>query len=191
MVTAFAPYKRVDLAIDAFNAMKKPLKIIGTGQDEQRLRLLAGPSIEFLGWQPDHIVRDYYARCRALIFPGEEDFGIVPLEAMACGKPVIAYGQGGVVETVIPINPRAAYGGPHNPGHANPSSGLQPTGVFFYEQSVEALADAVDLLERHACELDPSAIRSHVAPFDRALFKERMQKLISEQHAWFFGNCTC
>ena len=89
------PYKRVDLAIESANRMKFPLKIIGTGQDEKRLRRLAGPSVELLGWQPDSEIRHHYARCKALLFPGEEDFGIVPLEAMACGKAVIAYARGG------------------------------------------------------------------------------------------------
>src|SRR5437867_4541455 len=105
MVAARAPYKRVDLAIEAANQTGLRLKIIGSGQDEKRLKRLAHSNVEFLSWQPDHIVRDYYKRCRALIFPGEEDFGIVPLEAMACGKPVIAYGRGGALETVVPLNP--------------------------------------------------------------------------------------
>ncbi len=106
VVTAFAPYKRVDLAIDAANWLGFRMKIIGSGQDEARLIRMAGPTVEFLGWQPDEVVREHYARCRALLFPGEEDFGIVPLEAMACGKPIIAYGKGGALETVVPLNPR-------------------------------------------------------------------------------------
>jgi glycosyltransferase involved in cell wall biosynthesis len=165
MVTAFAPYKRVDLAIQACNVMKRRLKIIGKGQEEARLRKLAGPTVEFLGWQPDSVVRDHYARCRALLFPGEEDFGIVPLEAMACGKPVVAYGRGGALETVVPLpeNGSAAEGGP------------PPTGVFFFTQSVESLVQALESFERRRTEFDPGSIRNHVAPFDRQLFKERMK----------------
>lgn len=171
MVTAFAPYKRVDLAIQACNLTKRPLKIIGAGQDAKRLTEMAGPTVEMLGWQPDDVVREYYARCTALLFPGEEDFGIVPLEVMACGKPVIAYGRGGVLETVVPLNPQIPT--PHN---------ASPTGVFFYERSVKALLDAMELLETHRHEFNPEKIRSHVEPFDRVHFKERMKRFIDE--AW-------
>ncbi|HTU19532.1 MAG TPA: glycosyltransferase, partial [Gemmataceae bacterium] len=103
-VSAFAPYKRLDLAIEACNALRQKLLLIGSGQDEARLRALAGPTIHFLGWQPDAVIRDHMRRCRALLFPGEEDFGIVPVEAQACGAPVIAFGRGGATETVIPLN---------------------------------------------------------------------------------------
>src|SRR5205085_9488910 len=99
-VSAFAPYKRLDLAIAACNRLKRPLLVIGTGQDERRLKKLAGPSVRFLGWQSDEQIRDHLRRCRALLFPGEEDFGIVPVEALACGAPVIALGVGGAAETV-------------------------------------------------------------------------------------------
>ncbi|MBD0305025.1 MAG: glycosyltransferase [Nitrospiraceae bacterium] len=170
MVTAFAPYKRVDLAIDAFNALKKPLKIIGTGQEEKRLKTLAGPTIEFLGWQSDDLVRQYYGRCKALIFPGEEDFGIVPLEAMATGKPVIAFGKGGVLETVVPFN--------------NPGSKIS-TGVLFSEQTAEALRQAVQLFERRHDAFDPHGIRTHVASFGREHFKTRIQALIDTRYQEF------
>src|SRR5205823_1529416 len=124
-VSAFAPYKRLDLAVEACNRLRRPLVLIGTGQDERRLRALAGPGVRVLGWQPNHVVRDHLRRCRALLFPGEEDFGIVPVEAQACGTPVVAYGRGGATETVVP-----------------PGGRREPTGLWFEEQSAECLADA-------------------------------------------------
>jgi glycosyltransferase involved in cell wall biosynthesis len=198
MVTAFAPYKKVDLAIEAANELGFPLKIIGHGQDEKRLKQMAGQSVEFLGWQPDHRVREFYSRCLAVLFPGEEDFGIVPLEAMATGKPVIAYGKGGVLETVIPLNPLQGMMNDvvsdegTNPGVGlnknmdNPSEGSVrtgrspsgPSGVFYYEQSVRGLIEAVQLFKQHLTEFDPDTIRAHVESFDCPYFKQRMQKVI-------------
>jgi glycosyltransferase involved in cell wall biosynthesis len=159
MVTALAPYKRVDLAIEAFNRLKQPLKIIGSGPEERHLKRMAGATVEFLGWESGSEVREAYAACRAVIFPGEEDFGIVPLEAMACGKPVIAYGKGGVLETVVPLEE---------------SSQQSPTGVFFHEQSADSLIEAVRSFDDQRGLFDPSCIREHVRPFDRQRFKERI-----------------
>jgi len=180
MVTAFAPYKRVDLAIRAANRLKLPLKIIGQGQEEKTLRRLAGPSVEFLGWQPDERVRKWYGACRAVLFPGEEDFGIVPLEAMASGKPVIAYGKGGVLETVIPLNSASELAG-----------SLAPTGVFFYEQTVQALIDGIQFFEERKNEFSPQAIRAHVEPFDRAHFKDQIKKMIMTNYERFRQAHTC
>src|SRR5204863_9011859 len=103
-LSAFAPYKRLDLAVEACRRLRRPLVVIGSGQDEGRLRALAGPDVTFLGWQPDEVIREHFRRCKALLFPGEEDFGIVPVEAMACGAPVIAFGRGGATETVRPLD---------------------------------------------------------------------------------------
>ncbi len=211
IVTAFAPYKKVDLAIEAANELGIPLKIIGQGQDEKRLKQMAGPSVEFLGWQPDHRVREFYRRCLAVLFPGEEDFGIVPLEAMATGKPVIAYGKGGVLETVIPLNPPQGMGIGRVPGktinpemYLNEKSGNRSesftqrgqsqsglTGVFFYEQSVGGLIDAIQLFQRHLTDFDPETIRAHVEPFDRSHFKQQMQQIIMSRYEEFRRVSPC
>jgi glycosyltransferase involved in cell wall biosynthesis len=121
IVSALVPYKRIDLAVRAYNRLGFPLVVVGTGTEYARLRSLAGASVRFVGWQSDEQVRELYRHCRYLVFPGEEDFGIVPVEAQACGRPVVAFGKGGVAESVV--------------------DGV--TGVFFPEQSVDALCDAV------------------------------------------------
>jgi glycosyltransferase involved in cell wall biosynthesis len=157
VVSAFAPYKRLDLAIAACNRLRRPLLIIGTGQDERRLQSLAGPTVRFLGWQPDGVIRAHLRQCRALLFPGEEDFGIVPVEAMACGTPVIAFGRGGATETVIA------------PGSAN-----DPTGQWFEEQTVDSLAEALEQFERCAEDFDAEAIRRQALRFSRRRFEEEM-----------------
>ncbi len=192
MVTAFAPYKKVDLAIAAANELELPLKIIGQGQDEKRLRRMAGPSVEFLGRQPDHRVRDFYGRCMAVLFPGEEDFGIVPLEAMAAGKPVIAYGKGGALETIVPLNPLPKLGGNHlERGAQRSGSPSVLTGVFHYEQSVQAIIEAIQLFSQHLTDFDPDAIRAHVEPFDRSHFKQQMQQIIMSRYQEFRHTPPC
>jgi glycosyltransferase involved in cell wall biosynthesis len=157
VVSAFAPYKRLDLAVEACNRLRRELVVIGSGQDEARLKALAGPTVHFLGWQPDAVIRDHLRRCRALLFPGEEDFGIVPVEAQACGAPVIAFGRGGATETVIP------------PGGTAP-----PTGLFFGEQSAEALLAALTDFEARAGEFDPNAARRQALRFNRRRFAEEL-----------------
>ena len=146
IVSALVPYKRVDLAVRAYTRTGHPLRVIGVGGEEARLRELAGPNISFLGWQDDDTVLDHYRRCRLLVFPGEEDFGIVPLEVQACGRPVVAYGVGGATETVV--------------------DGV--SGVFFEEQTGESLLEAV---ERAAAQSwDRQAIRCNAERFDTVHF---------------------
>lgn len=158
-------YKRVDLAVRAFTAMGKPLVVIGTGPEEKRLKALAGPTVRFLGFQPFPVLKDHLARCRALVFPGEEDFGIIPVEAMASGRPVLAYGRGGVLETVVP--------------------GV--TGLLFDEQSVPAVTDAVTRFEATAATFDPERIRAHALAFDTERFKAEMRALIDRTIATHYA----
>lgn len=115
IISRLEPYKKIDYAINAFNSNKKQLVIIGTGSEEERLKKIAGNNIEFLGWQPDKSVYKYMGSAKALIFPGEEDFGLTPVESMATGRPVIAYNKGGVSETVIDKKTGIVYNIPDEP----------------------------------------------------------------------------
>lgn len=149
---ALVGYKRADLAVEAFNRLGKPLVVIGGGKELERLRRMAGPTVTVMGRQPDEVLADHYARCRALLFPGVEDFGIVPVEAMASGRPVIALARGGALETV--------------------REGV--SGLFFREQTVEALIDAVRSFEAAESTFSSARIVEHARRFDRSLFKRRM-----------------
>jgi glycosyltransferase involved in cell wall biosynthesis len=156
-VSAFAPYKRLDLAIAACNRLGRHLVVIGTGQDDGRLRALAGPTVRFLGWQPNSAIRDHFRRCRALLFPGEEDFGIVPVEAQACGTPVIAFGKGGLTETVVP-----------------PGGGREPTGLWFVEQHADCLIAALEEFESMPERFSPAAARRQSERFNYHRFAEEL-----------------
>jgi glycosyltransferase involved in cell wall biosynthesis len=155
VVSAFSPYKRLDLAIAACNQLRRPLLIIGSGPEGRRLRRLAGPTVRFLGWQPDRSIRDHLRRCRALLFPGEEDFGIVPAEAQACGAPVIAYGRGGATETVIP-----------------PGGGVEPTGIWFEDQTTDCLIEGMRQFEATAGRFQPAAARRNALRFNARRFAD-------------------
>lgn len=171
IVSAFAPYKRLDIAVEAFERMGLPLIIVGGGQEEERIKNIAKKYVRCVGWQSNELLRKYYRECRALIFPGEEDFGIVPLEAQACGRPVIAFARGGVLETVQGI-----YHG------LEPKIGMMrkrpeaPTGVFFTEQKIESLIEAVKFFENNKNLFHSSLIRKHAEGFDRLLFKEKIKQ---------------
>jgi glycosyltransferase involved in cell wall biosynthesis len=153
------PYKRLDLAVRACTAMNLPLKVFGEGRDRAALKAIAGPTVEFLGWVDEPRRRQLLAGCYAFLFPGEEDFGITPLEAMAAGRPVIAYAAGGALDTVI--------------------DGV--TGRFFYEQSPAALATAIAASRQD--HFDPNVIRLHAEEFRTEVFLERMRTLIAETMA--------
>ncbi len=151
------PYKQVGLAIRAFNQLGKRLVVIGEGKQRAELGKLAGPNITFLNRVDDATLRDHYARCRALVFTADEDFGIVPLEAMASGTPVIAFGCGGVLETVVPGR----------------------TGLLFPEQTPESLAEAVLAFERVEHSFDPEVIAAHAAGFSKQNFKETFRRFVA------------
>lgn len=155
ILSRLMPYKRIDLAIEACNRLQRPLVIIGDGPDRRRLEKMAGRTVTFLGRQPDSVVARRASRCRALIFPGEEDFGMSPLEVNAAGRPVIAYKGGGATETVVEGE----------------------TGTFFAEQTPESLAYAIEEFETFSWS--PRAIRTHAEKFDRTVFSFRMLQFLS------------
>ncbi|MBN1657133.1 MAG: glycosyltransferase [Anaerolineae bacterium] len=155
VVSRLIPYKRIDLAVRAFNRLGLPLWIGGDGRDRASLEAMAGPNVRFLGRVSEDELPGLMARCKAFVFPGLEDFGITPVEAMAAGRPVVAYGRGGALDYVV--------------------DGV--TGALFADQTPEALADAVRRLE--AITLDPAAIRRHALQFDTDRFKAKMRTLVN------------
>lgn len=161
IVSRLNSYKRIDLAIEVFNALKKPLKIIGDGPHRPVLEKMAKGNVEFLGRLPDEKIAQYYAKCQALIFPGEEDFGIAPVEAQASGRPVIAYGRGGALEVVIDGQ----------------------TGLFFYEQTFESLKKVIKNFER--LSFDPQLIRKKAQRFDKAIFMRKIKDFVEEKYQIF------
>jgi glycosyltransferase involved in cell wall biosynthesis len=155
-VSALAPYKRLDVAVEAFTRLGWPLVVMGAGAEEQRLRRRAGPTVRFVGWQDDATLRAAYAACRAFVFPAEEEFGIAPLEAMAMGRPVLAYGRGALTETCL--------------------DGV--SGLFFREQTPESLIDALRRFE--VTGWDREKVRAHALRFGEARFRSEMEGFVSE-----------
>lgn len=159
IVSALVPYKKTDLAVRAFNELRLPLRVIGTGPELAMLQALAGPTVTIEGWCDDATIADAYAECRALVFPGEEDFGIVPVEAMAAGRPVIAFGRGGALDTVLP--------------------GV--SGLLFPEQTTASLIAAVRSFRDD--DFDAAAIRSHALRFDRSVYAREMDTFLQSRWA--------
>jgi glycosyltransferase involved in cell wall biosynthesis len=164
MVGAFAPNKRVHHAVEAFTRLGRPLKIVGTGQDEARCRALAGPSIEFLGERGDAEIAALYAGATGFVFPGVDDFGITPLEAQASGTPAIALAQGGALETVTPET-GLLY---------SPRTGQSP---------VEALVEAVRTFEAERSRFTEAACMANARRFGREVFKARVTAAFEETWA--------
>jgi glycosyltransferase involved in cell wall biosynthesis len=163
IISALVPYKRIGLAVQVFNTNKKPLTIVGEGPELKRLQKMAKSNIEFVSWQPGSGLKEFYAKAKALIFPGEEDFGIVPVEAMVNGTPVIAYGKGGALETVLGRDDLEA---------------TAKTGVFFYQQTPEALSQAVDKFE--SMDWNYSFISQHARKFDKKIFQDKIIRFIQK-----------
>ena len=157
VVSALVPYKRIDQAVVACTRTNRRLIVIGEGPERPRLAGLAGPTVQFLGWQPDEVIRDHYRRSRALLFPGEEDFGIVPIEALACGAPIIALARGGVAETVS-----------------------DAVGRTYAQPTVDALVDAIDVWESLDCAHNPTEARRRAEALSYPVFRDRILKFITE-----------
>lgn len=157
-VSRFQEYKRVDIAIEACNRLGLKLKVVGSGPEYKKLKAMAGPTVELLGRISDEEVKELYGRCRGFLFPGEEDFGITPLEAMASGRPVIAFGKGGALETVVEGK----------------------TGTFFYEQTAESLMEALKRFE--TMKFDKQELRRHAEGFDEEVFKARIKAFVEEKY---------
>jgi glycosyltransferase involved in cell wall biosynthesis len=156
-VSALVPYKRLEQAIAACSLSGRELVVIGEGTERTRLEKQAGPGVRFLGWQPDDVIRDHYRRCRALLFPGEEDFGIVPIEALACGAPVLALGRGGVAETVD-----------------------DAVGRTYDAPTAEALLAAIDAWEADGRPHDPALARRRAEALALPVFRERLLGYLGE-----------
>jgi glycosyltransferase involved in cell wall biosynthesis len=163
VVSHLVRYKRVDLAVDACTRLARPLVVIGRGPEFDRLKERAGPTITFLGWQSDEAIARYYASSRALLFPGLEDFGITPVEAMAAGRPVIAYARGGALDTVVDGE----------------------TGILFQEQTVEALVSGMQELERGVSSFEPAKLRAHAMKFSNERFELEMRAALERARQRF------
>ncbi|MBN1681595.1 MAG: glycosyltransferase [Anaerolineae bacterium] len=164
IVSRLIPYKRIDLAVQACSKLGLPLLIGGQGRDRERLEAMAGPTVQFLGFVPDADLPDLFARCRAFIFPGLEDFGITPLQAQAAGRPVIAFEGGGALDTVLPGE----------------------TGVFFSEPTVEALGDVLSTFDETI--FDPVRARHHAMQFDSSVFTRAISQTVERAYHTFRYN---
>lgn len=156
IVSQLSHYKRIDLAVELFNMLGKRLVVIGTGPEERKLKRMAAGNVDFLGFKSDEVVKEYMENCRAFIFPGEDDFGIAPVEAMACGKPVLGLRRGGLTETMV--------------------EGV--TGEFFEEQTLESMEAGLTQLLIHEKGYDPEKIATHAQKYSVKAFEKAMREVI-------------
>ena len=173
------PYKKTDLIVDAFSTMPdKRLVVIGDGPHFDKVKGRAGRNVELIGYQPASKMKDYYQKAKAFIYAAEEDFGIVTVEAQACGTPVIAFGRGGSLETIIPLKLTEI---------KDQKAEKEPTGVFFYEQNVDALKNAILMFEKNQDKFDGKCIRKNALRFSverfRKEFKNFVDKTIDQRFA--------
>ncbi len=167
------PYKKMDMIVEAFSAIPdKRLVVIGDGPDFKKIKAKTGKNIELLGYQPFDVLKEYMQRAKAFVFAANEDFGIIPVEAQACGTPVIAYGRGGVTETVVPFQ---------RTEDRRQKTEEKPTGVFFDEQKPEALIQAVREFERHSDKFDCFEIRKNAERFNKERFKKEFKDFVDEK----------
>lgn len=170
-------YKRFDLAVEACSKTGRKLRIVGDGPEYRALKRIAGPTVQFLGALSDEEVHEQLDSCRALLFPGQEDFGIVPVEAQSFGRPVIAYSTGGSLETVAGI-------------FSVPEFSSEATGVFFRQQTVESLLHGIGVFERCEARFNRRHIRSHSLKFSAERFKREFSEYISRRYLEFQRHTT-
>lgn len=168
-VSRLVGYKKISLIVHAFNQLNLPLVVIGSGAELKQIQKIAKPNIQVLGWQPDHVVEQYMQQAKAFIYAAYEDFGIAPVEAQACGTPVIAYGAGGTSETVRDLR----------------TSGSQGTGILFPAQTEAAIVEAVHAFEQHRSLFQPEIARSHALKFHPEVFQERYLNFIDRAYQDF------
>ncbi|PSB24332.1 glycosyltransferase [Stenomitos frigidus] len=168
-VSRLVSYKKIALIVKAFNQLGKPLVVIGGGPELKQIQQLAQPNVQILGWQPDTVVEQYMAQAKAFVYAAFEDFGIAPVEAQACGTPVIAYGLGGTLETVRDVKQYGEMG----------------TGLLFYEQTEAAIVDAVKAFEQYQSALNPDIVRSHALSFSPSIFQDRYQAFLERCYGEF------
>ncbi|MEH1970811.1 glycosyltransferase [Nostoc sp.] len=163
-VSRLVSYKQISLIVNAFNQLKRPLVVIGTGDEMKKIREMANSNIQILGWQPDNVVKKYMSRAKAFVYAACEDFGIALVEAQACGTPVIAYGAGGALETVRDIRSCVDTG----------------TGIFFRTQTEAALVEAVEKFEVYEGSFSSEYMRSHAAQFSPEIFADRYLDFVNK-----------